>query len=363
MASSKGTTKKSATSRNTEETGESLQKSNNSKVRRITTTDPQLEVHLKNRNIVAAKLANPDQKPTNFAEVIEMLKTPRSLSSPVTPKALEYQKRMDRAKAETHVHAAIGNILPVATLATHDYFCCTEKQYWSERVKPYKEPPDEYLIPPTPDYSIGMMEDVLCSTRMPIIAMGGYAVPLAKFGLAFPFFMIEAKSDEGRMEEARLQNSLNGAIAVNNILQLKKRTEQDFYGQGKVFTVCVNPFMVHLRVHWVIRDGDRNKFLDRLCGSWNTHFETEGFMKARQQLLNILDWLELSFGPELQEDMKVFEECLTKEGWTHETVKPPNTEQAPATTKLATAQPASGRSSVARQPIQIPDNDDDELAH
>ena len=349
MVPPKSATKKSA---KTTKTGETSQ-TNDSKVRRITNTDSQLEFHLMFRNIVQAKQ---NQKPINFAEIKKMLASARSWNSPVTPRALKYQKRMGGIKGEPLIHSAISTILPIDDLETHDFFSCVEKQNWSERIKPYEESPDEYLIPPTSDYTIGMQ--LGCFPHIAIKAMGGYAVPLQKPNVAFPFLMVEAKSATGSIEEARLQNILSGAIAVNNILQLKKRIGQDFYGQGKVFTVCITPHIVNVRVHWVIRQDDRDQFLDCLCGSWDTEYETEYFAKARQTLLNVLDWLEIVFGPELQHDMEEYEVRLKAEGWTLATVKPPNVELAPVT-----AQPASAEPSRAKEQFEIlSDNEYDPLA-
>ena len=109
--------------------------------------------------------------------------------------------------------------------------------------------------------------------------------------LAWPLFTAEAKSPLGKEYVSDLQNQYNGAVMVNNILQLKRAVvrEDSFFDMGLVFTMSVNMYQDTLRVHWASRAANGTiTYLAQELRRWGMSQSHD----ARRCMFNIIGWIQ-----------------------------------------------------------------------
>jgi hypothetical protein len=57
--------------------------------------------------------------------------------------------------------------------------------------------------------------------------------------IAWPYCTIEIKGPQGQLNVARLQNSLNGAVMMNNMLELRRMLGKEYELLGQIIVVTM----------------------------------------------------------------------------------------------------------------------------
>ena len=246
----------------------------------------------------------PHVAPKNLEIILQVLNRKRDSVPPNAKQAEKFKYGLRHAINEDSVKELAHHIIPTVELyaAGSDFFKLASKMQWKDVVAlcPLITPT---LSPPEPDYCISV--DRLKFPTLAIENMKGYATP-AEGTMAFPIFNIEIKGPDGKMNGAMLQNMQSCSVAVNNILELKKRLGRadEFYGTAHVFSGILNERNFELHLHWAVLKDGRDTFYSREIGVWALRdVDDEQFIAARRAIRNVLDWQKDSIGKELVKEM------------------------------------------------------------
>lgn len=245
------------------------------------------------------------KEPKNLADLLAMLELVRPAEAPDGFDCDEFRLRLSRSLNDATLRDAFSDIFPVKQTACSDFLMLQSKQQWYRWIPIC---PDERprLETPEPDYSIGLYWKYRDYPKSVREKFAGYVSP-GMHAMAWIFLTVEVETITCH---ASRKNALNGAVAVNNILQLKKSIgrEGDCYDTGAVFSIKFDTQVLSLSVHWVSRIADLESFHSILLKRTSMRkFGSDGYLQARLYVRNLRDWLEHDVGKQLVEDMKLFD--------------------------------------------------------
>lgn len=229
------------------------------------------------------------QEPKNLADLKTMLEVARSAVLSDELDADNFAIRLSRCQNAATRRDAFSDIFPVKKLASSDMFMSQSKQKWVKWVPTCPEGKPK-LEAPEPDYAIGLLFQNQDFFRSVYRSFPDYASP----GICRNVWIWDRSTEK---------NALNGAVAVNNILQLKKAIgrEESFYDTGHVFSIDHRYSVLTLRVHWVSRIDGQDKFTSTIlaCYPLRNYIAPDLFLQIRNQMNNLVDWLENVVGKQL----------------------------------------------------------------
>ncbi|MCJ1247009.1 hypothetical protein MMC30_004220 [Trapelia coarctata] len=264
--------------------------------RRVNARDFEYLDNLRRRDIYIRPAYTTRHGLTNLQELEKTLSLPRPSNSSDQVDGDNFRTRLSRCKTLATVHDTFSDIFPMKNIGSSDFFMSQSKQQWFDWIPPC---PDQRprLEAPEPDYAVGLRN----SDSYPN-SIASYATPGIR-EMAWILLVVEYAA------EGRYKNILNGAVAVNNILQLKKAIgrEDGFYGTGSVFSIEFNVTCIYVNVHWVTRADDHDSFHHFQIGYFVLlRGDTKTFVEARNWFRNLMDWLEHDVGKQLVEEVKAF---------------------------------------------------------
>lgn len=171
-----------------------------------------------------------------------MLEAPRPTDPSNDLENRAFKTRVFRCSRAATFREIISDVFPFKEIASSDLLMSQSKCEWKNWILLFPNMVPK-LKAPEPDYDVGIPCYVgafpKINLRNTSKLMGGYATPAhaqlkQSEALTWVLLTIEVEND---IDTADRKSSLSSAIAVNNILQLKKRLGRvaSFYNQGRVF--------------------------------------------------------------------------------------------------------------------------------
>ncbi|MCJ1245784.1 hypothetical protein MMC30_002988 [Trapelia coarctata] len=247
----------------------------------------------------------PYAEPKNLEAILQVVTRKRDSPPPSTDQATAFKYGLRHALNEDSVKEQAVHIIPTVELyaSKSDFFKLAGKMQWKDGVAlcPLITP---RLSPPEPDYCVSI--DRLKFPNLAIENMKYYVTP-ADGTMAFPIFNIEVKGPDGKANGAMFQNMQSCSVAVNNILELKKRLGRaaGFYNIAHVVSGILTERVFELHVHWVELKDSQDVFYNREIGVWALRkLDDVEYIGARRAIRDVLDWQKGGIGQDLVKDMK-----------------------------------------------------------
>ena len=272
--------------------------------RSVKPTDSEYEALLNERGV----FPNSDMvlEPSNLEDITRALASTRNSPGPDDITAKNFPKRVLKSGNEGGImQGLLPKVLPII-----EHFWDSKdnahpvNQQWDRQMllQPEMQPS---ISPAKPDQAFGFtprtfhfphaalfMKSVMCPTR----------------DLAWPYFTVETKGRQGHLDVARLQNSHNGAIMLNNMLQLKRtlNKEHEILGSMRVITMELTTESISLCGHMVVRNASGDPEFHSWCLSCGSAVDPTGrsFKESYRQAMNAvelmrkqtLDWITTDMG-------------------------------------------------------------------
>jgi hypothetical protein len=290
-------------------------------------TDPDYESQLRARKIYTGRNTI---YPGNLEEVKAALAATRASPGPDNITAESFPRRVRKTGNESGaMQALLPKLLPII-----DRYWDSENdalslnRQWDRHNLPEQDI-RPFLKPPKPDQAFGFtpqtfpfpqaslcLKSAMCPTR----------------DLAWPYCTIEIKGRQGQLDVARLQNSLNGAVMMNNMLELKSMLGKvdEVLGQIIVVTMELTTESISLCGQVTTRNtaGELERDSVPLFVASALDPTGDAFKKSYQHSMNMIETFRARTLRWLKEDMAALEDRLTaqmRRGLSHMT--PPSSHQ------------------------------------
>jgi hypothetical protein len=274
-------------------------------------TDSDYESRLKDRRIYCMRKM---EKPHNFEEVKAALAATRESPEPDNQTAENFPRRVRKSGNEG---GAMQGLLP-KVLPIIDRFWDSDEdadpvdQQWDRRtlLDPDLRPS---IKPAKPDQAFGFMPDVF---PFPQASLHIKSAMCPARDLAWPYFTVETKGRQGQLDVARLQNSLNGAIIMNNMLQLKRvlGKEEEFLARITVMTMELTSESISLSGHFTLQNPSGDFEYHSTCLFCASAVDPSGFSfkNSYKQAMNAVERFRNQTRSWIMIDMAALDEKLVK---------------------------------------------------
>jgi hypothetical protein len=275
-------------------------------------TDPDYESRLRARKIYTERTT---VEPSNLGEVKAALAATRDSPEPDDITAKKFRRRVQKSGNEGGaMQALLPQLLPIIDRywdSENDAFSID--QQWDRYNLP--EPDVRPLLkPPKPDQAFGFTPQTFPFPQASLCLKS--AMSPAR-DIAWPYCTIEIKGRQGQLNIARLQNSLNGAVMMNNMLELKRMLgkEDELLGQIIVVTMELTTESISLCGQFTTRNTTGDLERDSLCLFCASALDPNGdaFKSSYRQSMNMVEAFRGRTLKWITEDMATLEEKLAKQ--------------------------------------------------
>jgi hypothetical protein len=229
----------------------------------VKSTDPEYETLLKERGIYSLSRKAPE--PNNLAEIKQALAATRKSPGPDNNTAENFPRRVSKSGNEGGaMQALLPKVLPIIEcLWDTENDALPVNQQW-DRQTLLKPELRLVISPPKPDQAFGFIPDAFPFPQAALFLKPSMSPAR---DLAWPYFTVEAKGRQGHFDIARLQNSHNAAIMLNNMIQLPRALdkEHDFLGGIQVMTMELTTESISLRGYFAIKNASGALEFHSIC--------------------------------------------------------------------------------------------------
>ncbi|MCJ1393857.1 hypothetical protein MMC18_006733 [Xylographa bjoerkii] len=258
----------------------------------------------------------PDEAdPDNWQEIHEVMKQPRSSPEPDPEKLNTVYNSFKTAGNEAVARAeALKGLVRERWYTGRNKGKVTQQldQQWIRCVHLCSVVETTPMKDPKPDQALGWTMvglgslEAIVTLRFHPPKRKSWAAPNEQ--IYFPVFTTEGKGAKGDLTIAMRQNLWNGAIMVNNLLKLKRETDQEdnFLGQAMVFSVECSDQIAQLSCHWANKDSEGNVcYWAKDIANWTLRDrQMEQYKEARKCVANTVEhYMDKAFA-EIVADLK-----------------------------------------------------------
>ncbi|KAL6720738.1 hypothetical protein ACLMJK_002663 [Lecanora helva] len=151
---------------------------------------------------------------------------------------------------------------------------------------------------PRPDVAYGLEDEAFTDKHMKTVILSHQTLTALSNGMRFPFFIIEFKSHDGSLGDAKNQACRGGAVIINVMDEMKLKAgmedkDDDFDDGSLAFSLTMDPWQGEMWVHWrELREEEGQisyKYHMHSLKSWILKDETQA-NELRMAINNVLDW-------------------------------------------------------------------------
>ncbi|MCJ1472454.1 hypothetical protein MMC13_001102 [Lambiella insularis] len=276
-----------------------------SKVSNITPYNFDFNYHLQARGIL---FAGSDIRPSNLSELEQALATTNSITDFDEYTLDLFRCVQELYGAEVDVTAKMfDKLLPISdAVAEGGVGAFADNQSWDTGTLVQNELQPALAVP-KPDRAYGWKSGLFPFKSTEHLGCIMRPVPQQPH-MSWPYITAELKGESGSLRVANLQNLHNGAVMLNNLLQLKRAVgkEEEFYNNIHVLSVQFTTETITLSCYWTTRGEEEEiRFHGYRVKSWLVE---DG--QAKPAILNVIKWLKKRNFEWIMKDMQDLEKKL-----------------------------------------------------
>jgi hypothetical protein len=289
-------------------------------------TDPDYESLLRDRGII---YDNTDSGgPKDLEEIERLICNERQSPGPDADACKRFPRRSRKSGNENGaLQALLPQVLPIIdNLWDSPNDALPLNMAWDRQILlgPEMQPA---ITPPKPDQAFGFLPEAF-PFKYAASALKSSMYPTRD--LAWPYFTVEAKGRQGQLDVARLQNMHNGAIMLNNMLQLKRSIdrEHELIDKVGVMTLELTTESISLSAHWIARNPDGTLHFRSRCVTCYSGMDPSGhsFRCARRDALNAIELFRTRTQAWVTKDMAILNENIVNIRKNTTAITPPTTQ-------------------------------------
>ena len=271
-------------------------------------TEPEYEALLRERGVFSLSRKAPE--PNNIDEVKRALASARKSPGPDNDTAENFPRRVRKSGNEGGaMQCLLPKVLPIIErFWDSDNDALPVNQQWDRQMLLHPELRPS-ISPPKPDQAFGFTPDAF---PFPQAALFMKSAMYPARDLAWPYFTVEAKGRQGHLDIARLQNAHNGAVMLNNMLQLKRtlNKEHEIFGRIRAITMELTTESVSLCGQVAIKNASGTPEFHSLCLSCSSAVDPTGtaFKESYRHAMNAVELMREQTFEWITADMALLEE-------------------------------------------------------